>query len=114
MKFCHALCSVCLLAAGVALAEPAAHPPQAQTRIACLGEQTTHSFHRENDPEYPFFLGETLDADFKIDAQKYIPMPAGFSRAAARVIESVTSVIRAGLCLITRLRIPGPSCAATS
>src|SRR5450432_868879 len=51
---------------------------QSQTRIACLGEQTTHSFHRENDPEYPQFLGETLDKDFKIDTEKQHPNAGGF------------------------------------
>ena len=36
-------------------------------RIACLGEQTTHSLHRVNDPEFPLLLGEALDRDFKAD-----------------------------------------------
>ncbi|MBC7800081.1 MAG: hypothetical protein H7Z10_05630, partial [Gemmatimonadaceae bacterium] len=50
-------------------------PLTAQTRIAVIGEQTTHSLHRENDPEYPQFLGEALDADFGIDVTK--PHPNG-------------------------------------
>lgn len=50
-------------------------PAAAQTRIAVLGEQTTHSLHRQNDPEYPRFLGEALDADFVIDETK--PHPNG-------------------------------------
>lgn len=50
---------------------------RAEIKIALLGEQTTHSFHRENDPEYPRFLGELLDADFTIDATKPHPMGGG-------------------------------------
>jgi hypothetical protein len=53
-------------------------PAQAQTRIACIGEQTTHSLHRENDPEYPQLLGETLDQDFKVDTEKPHPTGGGF------------------------------------
>jgi len=36
----------------------------AKTKVACVGEQTTHSLHRENDPEYPFLMAKQLDADF--------------------------------------------------
>ena len=49
----------------------------AQIKIALIGEQTTHSLHRENDPEYPKFLGESLDRDFIIDATKPHPMGGG-------------------------------------
>lgn len=49
-----------------------------QTRIACIGEQTTHSFHRENDPEYPLFLGQILDDDFSVDPNTQHPMGGGF------------------------------------
>jgi len=54
---------------------PSAH---AQTRVACLGEQTTHSFHRENDPEYPQLMGEMLDPDFTIDADAVALLGGGF------------------------------------
>jgi GDSL-like Lipase/Acylhydrolase family len=57
---------------------------QTQTRIACIGEQTTHSFHRENDPEYPQFLGEILDKDFKIDTEKQHPNAGGFLYGGGR------------------------------
>lgn len=63
---CLAL-SFLLVLSRAALAEP--------VRIALFGEQTTHSLHRENDPEYPRFLGEMLDSDFAIDATK--PHPTG-------------------------------------
>lgn len=55
------------LVAGLLRAQP--------IKIAVIGEQTTHSLHRENDPEYPQFLGEALDADFGIDVTK--PHPTG-------------------------------------
>ena len=42
---------------------------QTQTKIACIGEATTHSAHRMHDPEYPQLMGEFLDADFKLEAQ---------------------------------------------
>ncbi len=60
---------VCLLAA-VFVA-----PARAQIKVALLGDQTTHSSHRENDPEYPRFLGELLDRDFSVDAAT--PHPSG-------------------------------------
>lgn len=50
----------------------------APIKIACLGEQTTHSFHRENDPEYPQLMGALLDADFKVDTSAQHPMAGGF------------------------------------
>lgn len=49
-----------------------------QIKVACIGEQTTHSFHRENDPEYPLFLGQLLDNDFAVDADTEHPMGGGF------------------------------------
>src|SRR5471030_2760670 len=49
----------------------------AQIKIDCIGEQTTHSFHRVNDPEYPLFLGQMLDTDFKA-ATNTAPMGEGF------------------------------------
>ncbi len=49
----------------------------AQTRVACAGEQTTHSLHRENDPEYPLLMAQLLDADF-VDSGKMAPMGGGF------------------------------------
>lgn len=49
-----------------------------QIKVACIGEQTTHSFHRENDPEYPLFLGQILNDDFAVDANAQHPMGGGF------------------------------------
>lgn len=49
----------------------------AQIKVACIGEQTTHSFHRVNDPEYPLFLGQLLDQDFQA-ATNEAPMGGGF------------------------------------
>lgn len=46
-------------------------------RIACLGEQTTHSLHRANDPEFPLLLGEALDRDFKAEPTPN-PIAGGF------------------------------------
>ncbi len=63
-----------LFLAAVAHGASASHPP---VKIAVIGEQTTHSLHRENDPEYPKFLGEILDRDFVIDATKPHPMGGG-------------------------------------
>jgi hypothetical protein len=42
---------------------------QMQTKIACIGEATTHSAHRMHDPEYPQTMGEFLDADFELEAE---------------------------------------------
>ena len=56
--------------------------PLASTRVALLGEQTTHSLHRKNDPEYPRFLGERLDADFKADTAE-APTGGGTAMASA-------------------------------
>ena len=74
----------CLLSAATLLAfvplclgadgPPQAHPP---VGIACLGEQLVHSYHRENDPEYPQYLGELLDADFRAEPTPH-PMQGGF------------------------------------
>lgn len=48
----------------------------AQTRVACVGEATTHSAHRNYDPEYPELMGQRLDSDFqKDDVQN--PMSGG-------------------------------------
>jgi hypothetical protein len=52
-------------------------PPLASTRVALIGEQTTHSLHRENDPEYPRLLAERLDVDFKADTAQ-APTGGGF------------------------------------
>jgi hypothetical protein len=70
-------CCLCL-AASLMLWIAGTLRSEAQTRIACIGEQTTHSLHRENDPEYPQLLGEDLDKDFKIDTQKPHPNGGGF------------------------------------
>ena len=68
-----------LVLALVPLCPGADGPPQAHApiRIACVGEQLVHSYHRENDPEYPQFLGELLDADFKAESTPH-PMQGGF------------------------------------
>ncbi|HKY35013.1 MAG TPA: MYXO-CTERM sorting domain-containing protein [Polyangiaceae bacterium] len=50
---------------------------QGQVKVACAGEQTTHSLHRENDPEYPFLMGMLLDADF-VATDKMAPHGGGF------------------------------------
>lgn len=42
---------------------------QTQTKLACIGEATTHSAHRMHDPEYPQLMGEFLDSDFKLEAE---------------------------------------------
>ena len=48
-----------------------------QTKVGCAGEQTTHSLHRENDPEYPFLMAQQLDADF-VATDKMAPHGGGF------------------------------------
>jgi MYXO-CTERM domain-containing protein len=65
--------SCCALA--LALAVPAA--ARAQVKVACAGEQTTHSLHRENDPEYPLLMGMLLDTDF-VATDKMAPHGGGF------------------------------------
>jgi MYXO-CTERM domain-containing protein len=50
---------------------------QAQLKVACAGEQTTHSLHRENDPEYPLLMGMLLDTDF-VASDKMAPHGGGF------------------------------------
>jgi CubicO group peptidase (beta-lactamase class C family) len=65
-----------LLVAGIALLAPSAL--LGQIKVACLGEQTTHSFHRENDPEYPLFLAQILNEDFTLEASAQHPMGGGF------------------------------------
>lgn len=65
-----------LLVATIALLAP--RSLLGQIKVVCLGEQTTHSFHRENDPEYPLFLGQILNDDFTADATAQHPMGGGF------------------------------------
>lgn len=62
-----------LLVAGPASAQEAAE----RIRIACVGEATTHSAHRENDPEYPELMGQFLDDDFEKDTSEPNPMSGG-------------------------------------
>ncbi len=50
---------------------------QSAIKVACVGEQIVHSFHRVNDPEYPQLLGGLLDKDFKADATPH-PIEGGF------------------------------------
>lgn len=45
---------------------PEAAPPAAALTIACIGEQTTHSAHRENDPEYPTRMAELLGPSYRV------------------------------------------------
>jgi hypothetical protein len=40
--------------------------PAPVVRVACVGEQTTHSAHREYDPEYPARLAQLLGAGFEV------------------------------------------------
>lgn len=35
-------------------------------KVACIGEQTTHSAHRENDPEYPTRLAKLLGDKYEV------------------------------------------------
>lgn len=49
----------------------------AATKVACAGEQTTHSAHRTNDPEYPLLLGKLLDPGFS-DGGKMALYGGGF------------------------------------
>ena len=69
------LLAICALA--LSACTSASAPSGSPIKVACFGEQTTHSFHRVNDPEYPLFLGQLLDADFKAEAIEH-PMAGGF------------------------------------
>jgi hypothetical protein len=40
--------------------------PVTPIKVACVGEQTTHSAHRENDPEFPERLAALLGKDFEV------------------------------------------------
>jgi hypothetical protein len=62
--------SVLVMLATVWLADAPLAFAQSQTKVACIGEATTHSAHRMHDPEYPQLMGEFLDADFELDAEK--------------------------------------------
>jgi MYXO-CTERM domain-containing protein len=61
----------------LALAMSAPTVALAQLKVACAGEQTTHSLHRENDPEYPLLMGMLLDTDF-VATDKMAPHGGGF------------------------------------
>ncbi len=50
---------------------------QIQTKVACLGEATTHSAHRTYDPEYPELMGSFLDPTFKVEASPANPLSGG-------------------------------------
>jgi hypothetical protein len=58
-------CSAASSAAPGASVPGAASSP-APVRVACVGEQTTHSAHRENDPEYPTRLQQLLGSQFVV------------------------------------------------
>jgi GDSL-like lipase/acylhydrolase family protein len=40
--------------------------PMTPIKVACVGEQTTHSAHRENDPEFPERLAALLGKGFQV------------------------------------------------
>ena len=48
-----------------------------QLRVACAGEQSTHSAHRTNDPEYPLLMAQMLDSDF-VAGPGMAPYEGGF------------------------------------
>lgn len=51
---------------------------QTKTKIACLGEATTHSVHRQiYDPEYPELLGIYIDTNFKVEPTPANPLDGG-------------------------------------
>lgn len=50
---------------------------QAQTKVACLGEASTHSAHRTNDPEYPELMGRLLDPNFMREPTPTNPFSGG-------------------------------------
>jgi hypothetical protein len=52
------------------LADPQLALAQMQTKVACVGEATTHSAHRMHDPEYPQLMGEFVDPDFELEAEE--------------------------------------------
>ncbi len=56
----------------------------AQTKVACVGEQTTHSAHRENDPEYPLLMAMLLDPGF-VATDKMAPFGGGFVEGSGRL-----------------------------
>jgi hypothetical protein len=61
--------STLLLLAAVGLGAAPLAFAQTQTKLACIGEATTHSAHRMHDPEYPQLMGQFLDPDFKLEAE---------------------------------------------
>lgn len=65
------------LVAWFALAVLIAPSASAQTKIACIGEATTHSAHRNYDPEYPALMGGYLDADFRVEPTPANPLSGG-------------------------------------
>src|SRR5690349_7774788 len=50
---------------------------QMKARVACAGEQSTHSAHRTNDPEYPLLMAQMLDNDF-VAGPDMAPYEGGF------------------------------------
>jgi hypothetical protein len=76
-----ALCLIRALPVWILLAVgPWAVKAQAQTKtkIACLGEATTHSVHRQiYDPEYPELLGIYIDTNFKVEPTPANPLDGG-------------------------------------
>jgi hypothetical protein len=64
-----------LVCIGVWLGHAAA--AEAQTKVACLGEASTHSAHRTNDPEYPELMGRLLDTNFMREPTPANPFSGG-------------------------------------
>jgi hypothetical protein len=65
--------AVALLVTGSASAQMTTE----RVRVACVGEATTHSAHRNYDPEYPELMGQFLEDDFATDTTQMNPMSGG-------------------------------------
>ncbi len=81
MKRFPAPCLILALPLGILMAVgPFAVKAQAQTKtkIACLGEASTHSVHRQiYDPEYPELMGIYIDTNFKVEPTPANPLDGG-------------------------------------
>lgn len=69
MNMLKAFCTISLKAAGVLLFACLACTVQAKdntVKVVCIGEQTTHSAHRENDPEYPIRMAGILGKGYEV------------------------------------------------
>lgn len=63
-------------------ASPTAEAHTEVTKVTCVGEQTTHSAHRENDPEYPTRLAELLGNQYEV-SNRGLPKGRVLSKANA-------------------------------